>query len=177
MKRIAIVGSGGAGKSTLARRLGSILGIPVVHLDALYWQPGWVEPPREEWAAVQLALVQGEHWILDGNYGGTIDIRLAAADTVVFLDLPPVVCLWRVLKRRVQYAWRQRPDRAPGCPESIDLAFLRWIWTYRQRRRPRLLARLARLDDHVRVVVLRSAREVQRWLDDLQQRSQSTIRE
>ncbi len=165
--RIAIIGSGGSGKSTLARMLGSKLDIPVVHLDVLFWKPGWVEPPREEWAAMQRELVQGERWILDGNYGGTIDIRLGAADTVIYLDLPRSVCMWRVLKRRVQYARRQRPDLPPGCPESIDWQFLQWIWSYPRQRRPQILARLAQLDNSVSVVVLRSPRQVQRWLDSL----------
>lgn len=167
MNKIAIVGSAGAGKSTLARKLGAILDIPVTHLDVLFWRPGWVEPPREEWAALQRKLVRGERWILDGNYGGTIDLRLDAADTVVFLDLPRSICIWRVLKRRMQYA-RRRPDLAPGCPESIDWPFLQWIWSYPRQRRPQMLARFARLDETVTVVVLRSQREIQRWLDNLE---------
>src|SRR5687767_8178275 len=86
--RVMIVGNGGAGKSTLARALGERTGLPVVHLDALYWQPGWVEPPREEWRATQRQQLAGSDWIADGNYGGTMEERLRLADAVVLLDHP-----------------------------------------------------------------------------------------
>lgn len=89
MKRGAIIGSGGAGKTTLARMLGAKTGIPVVHLDRLYWNAGWVPAPHEMWLERQREVLEGECWIIDGNYGSTLDLRLAAADTVIFLDTPP----------------------------------------------------------------------------------------
>jgi adenylate kinase family enzyme len=84
MKRIAIIGSCGAGKSTLARQMGTILGLEVIHLDSFFWKPGWVETPRVEWRSTVENLVKRETWIIDGNYGSTFDIRLEAADTIVF---------------------------------------------------------------------------------------------
>lgn len=119
-RRIAIIGSGGSGKSAVARELGTILGTEVIHLDALFWKPGWVETPRPEWRALQEALVLRATWIMGGNYHGTIAIRLAAADTIVFLDLPRAVCLWRVLGRWPRHRGTARPDLAPGCPETLD---------------------------------------------------------
>lgn len=169
MKRVAIIGSGGAGKSTLARQLGARLGLPVVHLDALFWRPGWVETPREEWVALQRELVAREAWVVDGNYNATLDIRLEAADTIVFLDLPNWVCAWRAVRRRVQHHGRTRPDLAPGCPEQIDLAFLRWIWDYPRTRRPGVLEKLERAAaEGKRVVRLRSNAEVERFLRELE---------
>ena len=88
MKRVLIIGSGGAGKSTLARQMGEISGLPVIHLDAEHWRPGWIEPSKDEWAARVDELTRGESWIMDGNYGGTMSQRIAAADTILFLDLP-----------------------------------------------------------------------------------------
>jgi adenylate kinase family enzyme len=91
--RVMIVGSAGAGKSTLARALARRTGLPLVHLDALYWQPGWVETPRPRWREVQREALAGERWIADGNYGGTLE-RLALADVVVLLEYSRWICLW-----------------------------------------------------------------------------------
>ncbi len=161
-----IVGSGGAGKSTLARALGVRLEIPVIHLDAHFWKPGWVPTPNAEWLETQHELMQSEKWIMDGNYGGTMGARLALADTVIFLDLPRVLCLTRALQRRVQYHGRSRPDIAPGCPEKIDLEFLRWIWDFPRTKRPSILKKLeAQSNKGTRVIHLRSPRDVNRFLE------------
>lgn len=167
MQRVMIIGSGGAGKSTLARQIGVALDLPVVHLDRLFWRPGWVETPREEWAAVQRDLVAGERWVLDGNYGGTLEIRLQAADTVIFLDLPRSRCVWGAVRRYLRYRGRSREDLGADCPEKLDWQFLRWIWTYPTTRRPGILARLAALPPEVQVVRLRSRRAVRRFVAGL----------
>src|SRR5262245_61476551 len=130
MKKILVVGSGGAGKSTFARRLSNILDIDVVHLDTHYWKPGWVGTPEGEWRDNIEALVERDSWIMDGNYSNTLDIRLKACDAVIFLDLATRVCLWRVIKRMVEYRNRKRPDLAEGCRERFDLDFLLWVWHY-----------------------------------------------
>lgn len=103
LKRIAIIGCGGAGKSTLSRELGKSLDLPVVHLDRVFWKPGWERISREAFIAEQLEIMAQPRWILDGNYGSTMDLRLQAADTIVFLDLPTHVCLWGAVKRYLQY--------------------------------------------------------------------------
>ncbi len=99
MQRVAIIGSCGAGKTTLAKSLGERLDLPVIHLDAHYWQPGWQATDADEWQKIQQKLVKGDRWIIDGNYGSTMDIRLTAADTIVWLDFSRYLCLWRVFKR------------------------------------------------------------------------------
>jgi adenylate kinase family enzyme len=79
MKKVLVIGSGGAGKSVFARQLGQVLNIDVVHLDALYWHPGWAETPRAEWRKVIEGLVRRDAWIIDGNYSNTLDFRLEAS--------------------------------------------------------------------------------------------------
>jgi adenylate kinase family enzyme len=165
VQRIVIIGCSGSGKSTLARAVGERLGLTVTHLDVLWWQPGW--RPHPDPAAFQArarAIASGERWIIDGGFtGGTIEHRLSCADTVLLMDFPRLLCLWRAITRVVQYAGRTRPDLAPGCPEKFDAAFYHYIWTYRRRRLPRIERAIA---EHFRgrLVRLRSSREVAAFL-------------
>ena len=157
MRRLLLIGSGGAGKSTLARDIAARTGLPLIHLDALYWKAGWVETPSAEWRDTVVELLQQDRWVMDGNFGGTLDLRLAACDTVIFLDLPPALCLWRVIKRRMRHRGVPRPDMSPGCLERLDIGFLLWIACYRLRRRKQVLETLARsATQGVRTVILDS---------------------
>ena len=165
MKRILVIGSGGAGKSTIARAIAERLPLPLVHLDELYWRPGWTPMPTGEWEQLVCEQVAAPEWVMDGNYGGTLDARLARCDTVVFLDVPRLVCLWRVVKRDLQFRGRDRPDMAPGCPERLSLEFVWWIWTYPARRRRGILEKLAALRPDQRVFVLSSRSMVRDFLD------------
>ncbi len=166
MNRVLIIGCGGSGKTTFAQRLGAMLGLPVIHLDAHYWRSGWVAAPAEEWARTVERFAAEPSWVMDGNYGGTLDTRLAACDTVIFLDLPRRVCLWRIVKRWLRYRGRSRPDIAPGCPEQLSWEFIAWVWSYRKTRRPKILERLREVR-HARAVVLSSRGEVERFLDNV----------
>jgi adenylate kinase family enzyme len=164
MQRILIIGSSGAGKSTLSRALGKATGIPVIHLDAEFWQPGWRETPREIWSERVAALLRSERWIMDGNYGGTMPARIQAADTVVLLNLSRWLCLYRVVSRSIRGYGRARSDLNPGCPEKLpDLAFLTWIWTYPREKLPSVLE-LLRDQAGKRIIVLRTRREVREFL-------------
>ena len=156
--RVVILGPGGAGKSTLARRLGAQTGLPVVHLDRHFWHPGWVETPRDEWRVRQRALLAGDRWIADGNYSGTLDERLPRADTVVLLDFAPWRTLPRVVRRVVLHHGEEL--QAAGCPERLDPQFLAWVANYRRRSRPRVLAAIAEHAPYVTVYVLRTPRAV-----------------
>ncbi len=164
--KILVIGSGGSGKTTFARRLAARTGLPLIHLDALYWRPGWEPTPADEWRTTVEALVRRDAWIMDGNYGGTLDIRLEACDAVVFLDIPRLVCLWRVLKRRLRYGGQVRAELPVGCLERLSWEFLQWIWTYPARRRGAMLQRLDQLRDRKRVFILRSSGDMQRFLVD-----------
>ena len=164
MNRITVIGSGGAGKSTLARRLGERLGIPVVHLDKLFWRPGWTRSPQAQFEAKVREAVAGTRWILDGNFGSTQHIVFAAADTIVWLDFPRVVCLYRVIKRLITYRGRTRPDLPQGCPETLDFEFLEWVLTFPEEGRQRIIAKLAARPRDQRLIVLRNPAEVERFL-------------
>lgn len=167
MRRVLVIGSGGAGKSTLAAQLSERLQLPLVHLDALYWRSGWQELETAQWERTVCELASAPAWVLDGNYGGTMDVRLARCDTVVFLDLPRVQCVWRILRRWWRYRGRTRPDLAPGCPEQMSWEFISWVWTYPARRRPGVLRRLSELSSGQRAVILRSSAAVAEFLRDL----------
>lgn len=167
MKKIVIIGSGGSGKSTLARKLGERLGIPVYHLDQLFWKPNWIGVPREEQVRIQNELVLEEEWICDGNYSGTMAIRLQAADTVVFLDLPRTLCAYRAFKRSIQYRNRTRPDMGEGCEERISLEFYKWIWEYPKKKRPAILKKLSELESEKEIYILSSSKEVDAFLDEV----------
>ncbi|MEH1938654.1 MAG: DNA topology modulation protein [Nostoc sp.] len=167
MKKILIIGSGGAGKSTLARELGTILGLEVIHLDAWYWNPGWVETPKAEWQSIVQDLTLRESWIMDGNYSGTLDVRLSVADTVIFLDFPRILCLSRIIKRRFMYAGQSRPDIASDCPERLNWEFLKYIWSYPINRRPEIIKKLSQLTPNQQVFILTKPTEVKEFLQNI----------
>ena len=169
MERVAILGSGGAGKSELAVELSKRTGLPAVHLDLLYWAPGWVERPQDEFRAALDAAVAEDQWILDGNVlrDDADDPRFARADTVVFLDVRRSTCLWRAVRRRVRDRGRRRADLPEGCLEGWDLPFLRWVWGYPKYVRPRVLRILAGLNSRVSIHHLRSNADVRRFLESV----------
>jgi adenylate kinase family enzyme len=167
MERILILGSGGAGKSTLALQLGKVLGLEVFHLDQHYWQPNWVEPSREDWLVTLDQLTSHAKWIIDGNFSGSLEQRLAKCDTVILLDLPRLTCLVRILKRRWIHRNRIRLDMAEGCPEKLDLKFLGWIWNFPNRTRPKIISRIENNGRVKNLVILRSRKDVKQFLSAL----------
>jgi adenylate kinase family enzyme len=167
MRRVLVIGSGGAGKSTLSAQLSKRLGLPLIGLDILYWKPGWVPTPADEWSERVRVFSSQDAWVMDGNYGGTLDARLARCDTVIFLDLPRLVCLWRIITRAARYLGRTRPDMPAGCPERLSWEFVVWVWAYRARRRPQILNRLSALRGEKRVIILSSRRAVSAFLSNL----------
>ncbi|MFP4977285.1 DNA topology modulation protein [Paenibacillus sp. CN-4] len=168
--KIVVIGSPGSGKSTFAGTAGGLLHLPVHHLDAFYWKPGWVETPKEEWLEFTKQLVSEDSWIIDGHYGSTLELRMQAADVIVYFDLSPWVTTYRVIKRRIRYHGKTRPDLNEGCPESIDWAFVKYGWRFRQDRRPAILEKIGRLPSDKTVIILRSRAEVRRLLERIRQR-------
>jgi len=126
MRKVLVIGSGGAGKSTFAATLSRRTGLPLIHLDSLYWRPGWIETSAAEWDQTIEHLLGRDTWIMDGNFGRTLERRLAACDTVIFLDLPRLLCLQRIIRRRLQFHGRSRPDMREGCPERLSWEYIQW---------------------------------------------------
>lgn len=165
----------GSGKSTLSRRLHQITGLPLVHLDREYWQPNWVETVPDEWAAKVEAIATQDAWIIDGNYGGTMDLRMEKADKVIFMDRSRWLCLFRVLKRTLLSYGKSRPDMAEGCRERFSWGFLLYIYRYNQTRRPRILAKLANQKEEKEVFILESNRAVKAFLGNARARFGNTF--
>jgi adenylate kinase family enzyme len=152
MKRVVILGRGASGKSTLARRLGEITGLSVVELDKVFWRPGLVATPREEWVAAQDLLVATDGWIIDGDLGqfDVVETRLRAADTVIFLDFSFLCCANRAVRR---------------SRERID--FWWWVLAYRLKSRPVLLKAIADYAPSAGLHVFRKPDSLQRFVDQL----------
>lgn len=150
--RVVILGPGAAGKSTLALRLGNITGLPVIELDKVFWRPGAVATPRDQWVEVQKRLTAGEQWIMDGDLGpyDAIDVRLRAADTVIFLDFSVLRCAWRAVRRS-----RERAD------------FWLWLLAYRRNSRPLLMQAIAGYAPRADLHILRNPGMVKRFVADL----------
>lgn len=172
MKRVMIIGSCGAGKSTLASKLQAITGLPLIHLDQEYWNPNWEETPLKTWIPKAIELADRESWIIDGNYSGTIPIRLARADTIIFLDRSRWVCLYRVIKRILRYYGRTRPDMNPGCNERFDWEFLKYTYNFNAVKRPVVLERLEQVKNSKTIFTLRSDRQVRQFLKTINQKYQ-----
>jgi adenylate kinase family enzyme len=121
MQRILVTGCCGAGKSTFSKKLQSILKLELIHLDQYYHKPNWEKPEKAEWEKTVNSLVQKPSWIMDGNFSGTMDVRIKSADTIIYLDYPTLKCFWRIIKRIVKYHGVVRSDMANGCKEQFDL--------------------------------------------------------
>lgn len=168
MNRIMVLGvSYGVGKSTFARNIGQKFAIDVYHLDAFYWKPGWVEASLESFTASQQEIVAQDKWIIEGNYSGTYDIRAANADTIIYLELPLYVCLYRVFKRWILHIGKTRPDMGRGCKEKIDYQFIKFICTTYNPRRKKMRARFEdfqRQGIEKNIIILKSKKEIRSYL-------------
>src|SRR5262245_33703619 len=149
MRRIVVLGRGGAGKSTLATHLGAALALPVIELDKHFWTPDLTPTPGDQWAKIQHRLTSARQWILDGDLGpyDVLHVRLRAADTVIVLDFPLWRCAWRALRRSRE-----------------NLAFWRWLVAYRRRSLPAVMAAIADHAGHAELHVLRNPRAVEQFL-------------
>ncbi|MCK1791029.1 AAA family ATPase [Pseudomonas violetae] len=169
MQRIVILGNAGSGKSTLARALGKQLGLPVVHLDKLFWEPGWVEPDSEQFRERVREAIATDAWVCEGNYARrTFDLRLPRADLIIWLDTPRITCFTRVILRSIMN--QPRPDIAAGCSEKLDrefLTFLKFVWNFDRGYRPGIEAVRLAVGPQIPVIHLRATAHIQAYLHSL----------
>lgn len=138
--KILIIGCAGAGKTTLALKIQSILNIPVIHMDRFYWQKNWNKTDDQEWAGTVRVLSQMPSWIMDGNYTNTLAMRMQYATSIIYMDIPRWKCLLQAFIRRFRVFYnRNRVDIPENCKDRINFKFYQWIWNYPNRSRPKTL--------------------------------------
>lgn len=120
MERILIIGNAGAGKTTFSKKLAAKLGLPIIHLDKLFWHGQWEHLSREVFDSALQAELEKPRWIIDGNYTRTLPHRLSYCDTVFYFDLPTLSCLWGITKRVFQHYGKTRDDMGGICIERFD---------------------------------------------------------
>ncbi|CAM2794191.1 DNA topology modulation protein [Hathewaya histolytica] len=165
-KRIMIIGSPGSGKSTFSKKLAKLIGIPLIHLDKEFWNYGWVETPREKWIKKQEKLVQGDTWIIDGNYGGTLDIRLEKADTVICFQLNRTVCVLSYLKRVITNINKVRSDMGEGCQEKLDFEFIKYIWNFNIESEMKKIEKVTKYRNK-QIIIFKKRSEAEKFLNEI----------
>lgn len=140
IQKIAIIGCTGAGKTTLAKKLGVRFDVPVYHLDHYYWKPGWIESDLEMFKKKHQELITQSAWIIDGNQMATVAERVQTADIIIFLDIPRFICIWRVLRRWLKNALFNTQD----SQSTITWGLLCYAWRYNREYRPIVLDHIAK---------------------------------
>lgn len=174
MKRVMIIGGAGSGKSTLAREIGAITGLPVVHIDPMYYTAGWVARSAEETQQMIRDAIAKESWVFDGNQTSSFPARLARVDMCIFLDLPTHLRLWRAVTRMIKHHGKVRDDSAEGCPERFDFWFMKWVVSYGGKRRAAALDAMQGAPAEVTCYHLKSRKDVRQFLTDVAARYDQT---
>ncbi|MCH5185308.1 MAG: DNA topology modulation protein FlaR [Oscillospiraceae bacterium] len=169
-RRIVIFGFSGSGKSTLADILGEKYGIDPTHLDSIHWLPGWKELPKEKMKRRVKEIIKKDKWIIEGNYSSAyMEERIKRADTVIFMELNRFICLYRVIKRYFKYRGKTRPDMGNGCPEKLDLEFIKWVLIDGRRNKFKFYKMLGDINiAEKNVYVMKSPGDVKRYLKIIQ---------
>lgn len=170
MQRVMIIGQPGSGKSTLARKMGERTGLPVVHIDMIHWQPGWVERSRAQKTRLCHEVEARDRWIFEGGHSSTWDNRIARADLLIWIDRSSALRFWRVFFRALKQRGRTRPDLPEDCPEQLGKLgeLFTFMWTSRNTSRAHMARVATSAPAGCRVVVLRSNRQTRMFLAGLE---------
>ncbi len=166
MKKVLIIGSNGAGKSTFSYALAEKTGLPLIHLDQIYWHGNWQVTPYDEFLSTVNNEIQKEEWIIEGNNIRSFDQRLPYADTVFWFEFPPIVCIFNILKREWKYRNKARPDMPEGCISRVDFKFLKYAWSFNKKNRQRITEMLENAAN-VNVIRFTTRRQVNKYLNTL----------
>ena len=159
MKKIIVIGCPGSGKSTVSRALHNKTGIPLYHLDMMYWNADKTTVDKSVFLGRLSAVLAKDEWIIDGNYGSTMELRMAACDTVIFLDYPRDVCLDGIKERR----GKPRSDM-PWVETEEDEEFIEFIKSYNEQQKPKVLELLEKYSDK-NIVIFKSREEADAFLN------------
>lgn len=158
MQRIVVIGCPGSGKSTLSRELHNITGIPLYHLDMMYRNADKTTVEKRVFLERLTTVLKKDNWIIDGNYSSTIDLRVAACDTVIFLDYPLDLCLAGIRERR----GRSRSDM-PWIETEEDAEFIEFIKSYNEKQKPKVLDLFEKYSDK-EIIILKSREQANAFL-------------
>ncbi len=162
--RISIVGGSGSGKSTLCNILSKELGLPAIHLDAINYEPNWVEIDKTERDNMILSKAQDDKWVIDGNYNKTLKERFDKADLIIWLDYSTLKQLHGILKRYFTTRNSERPE-IPGCKERLEPEFIKYVLTYNKKKRPVILDYLKDVPKE-KVLIFKHQKDLNAWLKD-----------
>jgi adenylate kinase family enzyme len=162
--RISIVGGSGSGKSTLCNILSKELGLPAIHLDAINYEPNWVEIDKTERDNMILSKAQDDKWVIDGNYNKTLKERFDKADLIIWLDYSTLKQLHGILKRYFTTRNSERPE-IPGCKERLEPEFIKYVLTYNKKKRPVILDYLKDVPKE-KVLIFKHQNDLNAWLKD-----------
>jgi adenylate kinase family enzyme len=171
--KIAVVGYSGSGKSTLAQFLSEKFHAPVLYLDRVHWLPNWVERPREETRAIVAQFLdENECWVIDGSYGRVhYQRRMDEADKIIFLNFNRFTCLYRAIKRRIEYKGKTRFSMTEGCDERISWQFFWWlIWTGRTKKRKNKFRQLEETYES-KIIVIKNQRQLDIFMREMEKGS------
>ncbi len=178
MKKIAVIGCCGGGKSVLTKKLSKILGIPAYHLDDLFWHEGWVETKQKNWQRVHKELVEKGSWIIDGTYSSGLEMRMKSANLIVFVDLPVWLCFYRIIKRQLRnfLGWEKSlPVRIQNSNDSSkktylsDWSFYLYVLNFKRNFNPLIHELTGKLEEKQEMIRLSSTREIEAFLQKLKQ--------
>ena len=153
-----MLGSPGSGKTLLATILSRQLGLELVRLDDFFWKPGPMRMPTDEWGTLVVTLANRPSWVMDGTYEASLDLRIPAADAIVYIQSSRWVCLWRVVSRRLLSRWRQGDESAPG--HALTSFFVRYVFRFPAVTQPEVFRLIADQGRGKPLIVLDGANDV-----------------